>query len=271
MRLISRRTLVAAAVVGALGIVAGGAAAFAGSDSGSSGSPRPAARGVSFFAKAVSGPVGPTADCGPVPEKPLPDPIEVTAAYLGLSTDQLEHELEAGKSLADVATAHGKSVEGLKQALLDAAKTSTDQAVADGDLTADEAQRLLAKLRAGIDDFVEGKGGPNIRVEVTKGGPGPDIGVVGGPFETAADYVGVSADELMQELRAGKSLAEVASAHGKSVSGLKQALIQAMTADIEKAVDKLVDAKGLPGPPCAVKIAAFGGAGAPDLRVAAGS
>jgi hypothetical protein len=264
MRLTSRRILIAATVVVALGLLAGGATALAESGSGSSGSPQPASKsGVALFAKAVAGPVGSKDDCGPLPPKPLPDFMESAAAYLGLSEEQLAHELEGGKSLAEVASVQGKSVDGLKQALLDAAKTGLDKAVADGDLTAEEAQAILTKLEAGVDDLVNGKGGLTVRVEV-KGG-GPDI-AVGEPFKTAADYLGLSVEELKQELHAGKSLAEIASGHGKSVSGLKQALIQAATADLEKAVDKLVNQKGLPEP-CVEKVGAIAGPGVPDVRV----
>jgi hypothetical protein len=265
MRLRSRRTLVAAAAAAALVLVAGGATALAESGSGSSGEPQPASKsGVDFFANAVSRPVGSIDDCGPLPPKPLPDPLEGAAAYLGLSQEQLAQELEGGKSLAEVATAHGKSVDGLKQAVLDAAKSGLDRAVADGDLTADEAQAILSKLRVAVDDLVNGKGGIRVRIEAK--GAGPDI-ALGEPFETAADYLGLSVDELTQELRAGKSLAEIASAQGKSVGGLKQALIEAATADLEKAVDKLVNQKGLPGP-CDEKVDAIGGPGAPEVRVA---
>jgi hypothetical protein len=264
MRLTSRRTLIAVTVTAALGLVAGGATALAESGSGSSGFLQPASKsGVALFAKSVAGPVGSIDGCGPLPPKSLPDPLEGAAAYLGLSEEQLAHELEGGKSLAEVATAQGKSVDGLKQALLDAAKTGLDQAVADGDLTAEEAQAILSKLRAGVDDLVNGKGGLTVRVEV-KGG-GPDI-AVGEPFKTAADYLGLPVEELRQELQAGKSLAEIASEHGRSVSGLKQALIQAATADLEKAVDKLVSQKGLPGP-CVEKVGAIAGPGVPDVRI----
>jgi DNA-binding CsgD family transcriptional regulator len=265
MRLRSRRTLVAAAAAAALVLVAGGATALAESGSGSSGEPQsPSKSGVDFFANAVSGPVGSIDGCGPLPPKPLPDPLESAAAYLGLSEQELAHELEGGKSLAEVATAQGKSVEGLKQALLDAAKSGLDQAVADGHLTADEAQAILSKLRVAVDDLVNGKGGIRVRIEAK--GAGPDI-ALGEPFKTAADYLGLSVDELKQELRAGKSLAEIAQEHGKSVSGLKQALVEAATADLEKAVDSLVHQKGLPGP-CDEKIDAIGGPGVPQIRVA---
>ena len=43
--------------------------------------------------------------------------MDASAEYLGLSANDLRTQLQAGKSLADIAKAEGKSVDGLKQAL----------------------------------------------------------------------------------------------------------------------------------------------------------
>ena len=43
--------------------------------------------------------------------------MDASAEYLGMSADDLRSQIQAGKSLADIAKAEGKSVEGLKQAL----------------------------------------------------------------------------------------------------------------------------------------------------------
>jgi DNA-binding CsgD family transcriptional regulator len=262
MRFRSRRTLVTAAITAAaITVVAGGATALAESGSGSAGSgpPAPMTDIALLGPVTVAAPVGSIEDCGPLPRKPG-DPFGVVAEYLGLSAAELKNELGSGKSLAEIATAHGKSVDGLKQAVLDAAKTDLDREVADGDLTAEQEQTILSQLRNGLDDFVNGKDGLRIKIEAR--GAGPDL-ALGGPFETAADYLGLSVDQLTEELRAGKSLAEIASAHGKSVSGLKQKLIDAATADIEKAVTELMNQKGLPEPSCVEKVSAFA---APNTR-----
>jgi hypothetical protein len=249
MRFRSRKTLVTSAIAAAaITVVAGGATALAGSgpSSSSSGPPDSAVR------IALPGPVGfagPDDGCRAVVGKPGIGGPDAVATYLGLTPMELKQQLGAGKSLAEIATAQGKSVEGLKQAILDGAKADLDQAVADGAISAEEAATMLSKLREGIDDVVNGKGDFGVRVEVRPAGA--DLFV-----STAADYLGLSADQLTAELRTGKSLAEIASAHGKSVTGLKQKLVAAATAEIEKAVDKLVNAKGLDAP-CGEKVAAF--------------
>jgi hypothetical protein len=80
--------------------------------------------------------------------------FSAAASYLGISTQTLRTDLESGKSLADVATAAGKSVDGLKTAILDAVKKQLDSEVAAGRLTAAQEQEMLADLTARIDKLV---------------------------------------------------------------------------------------------------------------------
>src|SRR5262249_8298477 len=162
------------------------------------------------------------------------------AGYLGLSSEQLAQELKGGKTLAQVASEQGKSVAGLEQALIDAAKADLDRSVASGVITSAQEQQLLGQLRSSIDAFVTGTGGFSTKIA----GQGPGV-LLGGLFTTAADYLGLSADQLRQELGSGKSLAEIATERGKSVQGLKQALMTAATADLAQKVTNLVNEKGL--------------------------
>jgi hypothetical protein len=190
----------------------------------------------------------------PPPEPPLGDPIAAAADYLGLSADGLAQELQAGKSLADVARERGKAVGGLEQALIDAAKSALDKSVAGGDITAAEEQQVLGQLNSQIDDFVNGNADLSIRIGNEGLGVQVRIGrrLGEGPYETAAAYLGLPLDQLIEELQGGKSLADIAAERGKSVDGLKQALISAGAADSEESADELVNQKGLPflAPPC---------------------
>jgi hypothetical protein len=85
------------------------------------------------------------------------DHFSAAAKYLGLSTEQLEQKLVDGDTLADVAKAEGKSLDGLEQALVADAKSHLDDAVADGRLTRSQADSILSRLRANVDDFVHGR------------------------------------------------------------------------------------------------------------------
>lgn len=83
--------------------------------------------------------------------------LDAAASYLGLTEDQLRTQLQSGKTLADVAKAQGKSVDGLIDALVAATKKDLDEAVADGRLTQAQADQILADMKQRITDRVNGK------------------------------------------------------------------------------------------------------------------
>ena len=82
--------------------------------------------------------------------------LDAAATYLGLTEDELHNRLESGKTLAEVAKAQGKSVDGLKAALVKEAKTKLDAAVKAGRLSSAEEQHILADLQQHVDDLVNG-------------------------------------------------------------------------------------------------------------------
>jgi hypothetical protein len=83
--------------------------------------------------------------------------LSAAADYLGLSVPQLLQRLSSGKSLADVAKAQDKSVDGLKKAMVADAKKRLDQAVEEGMLTEAQAKEKLSAIESRIDDIVNGK------------------------------------------------------------------------------------------------------------------
>jgi len=91
--------------------------------------------------------------------------LDAAAGYLGLTEAQLRAELENGKSLAQVAKDHGKSVDGLIDALVASAKQKLDDAVAAGRLTKAEETEMLNDLKDRITNLVNstGLGGPHFR------------------------------------------------------------------------------------------------------------
>jgi hypothetical protein len=108
--------------------------------------------------------------------------LSAAAKYLGLTEPALMQKLVGGKSLADVAKAQSKSVDGLKQAMIADAKTHLDQAVKDGTLTDAQASQELNELKSRIDAIVNGTGpGPGDRHEFRfRSGP-PNAGAWGPP------------------------------------------------------------------------------------------
>lgn len=92
--------------------------------------------------------------------------LDAAASYLGITEAALRTSLRDGSSLAEVAKEQGKSVDGLTDALVAAAKADVAQAVKDGRLTEARQGEILADLRNRIDDLVNGDFRP-------RGGHGP--------------------------------------------------------------------------------------------------
>ena len=113
--------------------------------------------------------------------------LDAAASYLGLTRAQLDRQLRAGRTLAEVARAQGKSVDGLQQALIDAATTQLDRAVADRKITSDQRDQILGEIREHVADLVNGRApGPGLaprRHDGDRGmGPGgpPPLGALPG-------------------------------------------------------------------------------------------
>lgn len=157
---------------------------------------------------------GPSGDQVVTKFGPGVDLFSAAAQYIGITTDQLRTELGSDKSLADVAVAHGKTRDGLIQALKTAEEQNIDQR---------------------IGDLVDHKGFPK---PFGPGGPGGrGLTLRGEPLTAASTYLGISTTDLETKLRAGQTLAQIANATaGKSSDGLIQAVVQDETAKIDQAV-----------------------------------
>jgi hypothetical protein len=86
------------------------------------------------------------------------------AQYLGISRATLRSELQSGKTLAQIASSTtGKSVAGLKAAMIAAATTRLDKAVSAGLITSQQEQQRLTTLSTRIDALIQRTwaGGPN--------------------------------------------------------------------------------------------------------------
>ena len=153
--------------------------------------------------------------------------LPVAAAYLGVTPAALRTELRSGKSLAQFATVKGKSVDGLEAALVAAIKTKVHAAKAAGKLDAIRAARLLDRAPQLVERMVNAT--PRARAQRARGARG-------GLLKAAATYLSVTNAQLVAELRAGKSLAQVAAAKSKSADGLKQALLAALKQKVDAAV-----------------------------------
>jgi hypothetical protein len=101
------------------------------------------------------------------------DDFDAAVAYLGLTPAQVQTDLAAGQTLAQIATATaGKSTAGLIAALVAAEKTEIAAKVAAGTITQAQADVILPTLTAHFTAVVNGTGGGGFGGGHGPGGPG---------------------------------------------------------------------------------------------------
>jgi polyhydroxyalkanoate synthesis regulator phasin len=195
--------------------------------------------------------------------------VAAAVAVLGLAavivggavTSAQEGDGPLGTFVEKLAAKLGIGEEKLKTAIEETQSEMIDEGVAEGRLTEEQAERLKERAAEGFFGF-------------------PCRGLGHGPWgggvtpEAIAEALGISQDQLMEELSGGKSLAEVAEDHGMSVDAFTEALrsqvkaqldsfvadgkltqdqADAMFQRIEENIDGIVSGQGVPG--------SFGGPG----------
>jgi hypothetical protein len=83
--------------------------------------------------------------------------LKAFTQYLDVTNAELRAELKSGKSLADIAKAHGKTADGLVKLALERLSDRLDKAVERGRLTETRKQELLAKAKQRLDKLVTTK------------------------------------------------------------------------------------------------------------------
>ena len=83
--------------------------------------------------------------------------LDAAATYLGVTEAELRESLRDGETLAEVARAEGKSVDGLVDALVAEAREKLEGAVESGRITAAQRDRLAADLEERITALVNGE------------------------------------------------------------------------------------------------------------------
>jgi hypothetical protein len=99
---------------------------------------------------------GPPGKFGPPGMFGPPAILSSAASYLGLNDKQLVHQLRSGKTLAQIASAQGKSKAGLESALTAGIRSQLEKAVKAGRLPQTLEQRLLRAFSAHVKDIVNG-------------------------------------------------------------------------------------------------------------------
>jgi hypothetical protein len=149
--------------------------------------------------------------------------VAVELAYLGIDKKTLLARLKQGQTLAQIATAQGKSPQGLIDALLAAAKVKLDAKLKAGTLSKAKEAAALAKLRVQVGTLVTQSFGPTTRIPAVYLTP-------------ILSYLQIDDRTLEQELKSGRSLAQIAVAHGKTAAGVTAAILGPVRAQLDAQV-----------------------------------
>ena len=163
------------------------------------------------------------------------------AGAIGITPDALQTERQSGKTLAEIAVAHGKTAADVVAAITTALTKAIDDSATKGTITADQATALKAHTADLANHLVnDADGGPGGRFGGHRHGPGMGHGLLGearGKVVTAvATALGISEADLKTELDAGSTLAQIAVKHGKTAADVTKVVTDSATAQIEAAV-----------------------------------
>ncbi|HEX3668032.1 MAG TPA: hypothetical protein VHY55_02635 [Acidimicrobiia bacterium] len=160
--------------------------------------------------------------------------LQTAATTIGLSPQDLAGQIRGGKTVAAVATEHSVDPGSVVNAVVAALTQRIDQAAAQGKIDANRAEQAKQKL-------------PNVAnrfVNETKSKRGRGRAILKDAANAAAKEIGVSVADLKQARKDGKSIAQVAKDHNKSVDDVVNAVVKQATSDIDQAVkDGKLDSK----------------------------
>jgi uncharacterized protein YidB (DUF937 family) len=149
------------------------------------------------------------------------------AEAIGISTDDLRAALRDGQTLAEVAEANGVDPQQVVDLLVANGTERLDAAVAAGRIDQATADERKASLPDRAADLVNGELERHPHRH-----PGRAAAI-----RTAAEAIGIDADELRAALRDGQTIAQVAEANGVDPQDVIDALVSRATERITKLVN----------------------------------
>ena len=141
--------------------------------------------------------------------------LNAAVTYLGVDKATIVAGLKSGQSLAQIATAHSRTADGLVAALLAPAKLKLDAAVAAGHLKSDREAALLTKLQTALTTIVNKAVTPHTPPTNHNKPVRVNPAII---FKAATQYLGVDLKTILQGLRGGKTLADSPSRTARPVT-----------------------------------------------------
>jgi hypothetical protein len=152
--------------------------------------------------------------------------------YTGLSQDELRDAMRDGATLRELIEANGASVEDFMSEAAAPAFQRIDEAVAEGNLTEEQAAELQTRVTDRLTNMLENGRLPNMRR-----GNGPIADIL--DTDLIQTYTGLPAAEALSAIRDGATMAELIEANGASVDAfVAEAVTLGETAIDERAAQR---------------------------------
>ena len=147
--------------------------------------------------------------------------------FLQIDAEALKAARQEGKTLAAIAQEKGISEQQLKDFMIKQMTQRIDEGVKNGRIPADKAEQMKANMDQRVTDMINGKH-PMGGKMMMKHAPFKDSQLL--------ELLNIDEDTLKSELKAGKSLVEIAKERGVSEQQLKEHMIKQMTQRIDEGV-----------------------------------
>ena len=161
-------------------------------------------------------------------------PLEILSDVTGVAVDDITTARQSGDSLADIAEANGVTTDDYVAAVVEAATTAIDEAVADDKISEERAATIKAGLTEKVTAMVTSDAGWHSR------GRGWAMKLDNGssPVVVLSELSGLSTEEIRESRIEGTSLDDIGEANGVS----KDAYIDEVVTRATAAIDAMVDA-----------------------------
>jgi hypothetical protein len=146
---------------------------------------------------------------------------EATAKSLNLSVFEVAAQLQADKSLADIAKAQNVDLQKVKDAITNTTKTQLDAVVKAGKATQAQADKSIQTLNLWLDDLVTFHKSLAPTRDSAAGLEGYFMPIA----DATAKVLNLTTDELKSQLQAGKTLGEIAKAQNVDLQKVKDTLL----------------------------------------------
>jgi uncharacterized protein (DUF433 family) len=152
--------------------------------------------------------------------------LQATADATKLAPEDILKQVRAGKTLADVITANGASVDSVVSAAVTKATADINAAVKAGRLGQSQADTLIANARKVFTAELNG----TFRKRTVQAVVGMAV------LRLAAQQTGISVQDIIKEVRSGKSLADVLAEHNVDTTAFITSAVDATKKRLDQAV-----------------------------------